>query len=1055
MHYNYDEWTHPDKTTLGSHGGSNLRSGTPHKGIAKLARLCISPSAGKITLILGMLLVAFWFAQHATAGSPQEKILLAQKLRAQGLPELALELLESEAKRGQLSPAMELERARAYRDFALKAGGNLGLTLLETERKDLAASTARGESQPIRPLLEFEQARMEAARGRLLLRQWQYAEPERRPTFKLREARRVLRSAGESLAACQEALTGVAAAQNGQPGFPDLPPLLAMERGRNALEQAISYPELDNARRRGDLLKKSIEFFDGVARAGSRQPAAWEASAWIYRCQLENDDAKEAARIYAEINNSREPASAAGKRLARAFRLLWVAHEQDPRTQATFQTECEDWLRQYPDAVEGEEGRALCRALADSYQAQASATSRKPPISARTRELLEKAARLYASLDQPNFAEADLARGRRIQVFTMIHPDAGLLDPGKVRDVVEGWMRAQLLLGQLHDEAEKLTPERRRARYRELKKILETALSLSNAMDFPRESMECKGLLVYVLWMLGDPVASADLGESLARQYPHAAPAAQGGILALQALAAQMGADESKPDAAKKHEMLLARFTGLARFLEDNNRGRPEADTVRHLASALLGREKRYLEALAKVEAASDAYADLPRLLYQGARLAQQADAEQTQVLAGASSFKARGLRLLERVPSLASARSPGEASTLLASRRLLAEFYFKENSLDKLKGLADATASEMEELDDASKASLGSTALSFLLFARCASAQEALKKGQVHEARMALAPLITFVKDPAHSPQLVQTKEREPAILKTFLDLAIRAAVLDDDPDQGKELVEFLTSQFPESPLDLLGGTLRALSDHLAALRQQGPSSHNRLDRTRADIKALLDRIYQQQGKDPRADGLLFLAESYAGLDEFPRARELAARIQAPGGDPAGNQRTEQIYRAARLLLLKLSRQQKDFKATEAILDELGRTSWAAGSLDVKRERLFLLQDQEKFAGKQGAILGWNSLMMQLQPRLGDPRIKEEYFDCYYQLTYCILRDALASPDAQRKKKQLRLAANYILKLEKQPDPAVNSCKKKLQELLAQSEPLREQYDALKKEER
>ena len=78
---------------------------------------------------------------------------------------------------------------------------------------------------------------------------------------------------------------------------------------------------------------------------------------------------------------------------------------------------------------------------------------------------------------------------------------------------------------------------------------------------------------------------------------------------------------------------------------------------------------------------------------------------------------------------------------------------------------------------------------------------------------------------------------------------------------------------------------------------------------------------------------------------------------------------------------------------------------------------------------------------------------MREIYFDGYYQLTYCIYRNALEQKDAKTKAKDLKLAANYILKLEGQPDPAADLCKSRLRTLLSEANPLREQFDSLKKE--
>ena len=75
-------------------------------------------------------------------------------------------------------------------------------------------------------------------------------------------------------------------------------------------------------------------------------------------------------------------------------------------------------------------------------------------------------------------------------------------------------------------------------------------------------------------------------------------------------------------------------------------------------------------------------------------------------------------------------------------------------------------------------------------------------------------------------------------------------------------------------------------------------------------------------------------------------------------------------------------------------------------------------------------------------------------YFDGYYQLTFCIYQNAVTHSDATARQKDLRLAANYILKLESQADPAAEPCKKRFVELLAEAMPLREEYESLKKAE-
>jgi hypothetical protein len=91
---------------------------------------------------------------------------------------------------------------------------------------------------------------------------------------------------------------------------------------------------------------------------------------------------------------------------------------------------------------------------------------------------------------------------------------------------------------------------------------------------------------------------------------------------------------------------------------------------------------------------------------------------------------------------------------------------------------------------------------------------------------------------------------------------------------------------------------------------------------------------------------------------------------------------------------------------------------------------------------------------MLGLKPKLADNRTKEQYFDCYYHLTLCFYRHAQKLTDPKQRQKYLRVAANYVVQLEKQQDAATETCKKRFQELLEQEAPLKTEYEELKKGE-
>ena len=100
----------------------------------------------------------------------------------------------------------------------------------------------------------------------------------------------------------------------------------------------------------------------------------------------------------------------------------------------------------------------------------------------------------------------------------------------------------------------------------------------------------------------------------------------------------------------------------------------------------------------------------------------------------------------------------------------------------------------------------------------------------------------------------------------------------------------------------------------------------------------------------------------------------------------------------------------------------------------------------------RAGAIHEWNKLMQTMRPKLGDNKIKEQYYDCYYHMAYCLYKNALKMPVAKTRTHNIRVAANWIFKLEAKQDAAADICKKRFQELLEQETALKEQYNDLKK---
>jgi hypothetical protein len=1018
---------------------------------------CARDSAGQPSFVRAMRLFLLTvaactgFAAPARAQTPQDDLLFARNLRAHYLPDLAAAFLENPPSpaAGSWRAAIAIERARARREYALKTGGSLALMLCDSARREHQASLQGADAKPLEQLIRFELARLAAAEGHLLLER-QARGSGKQSAIDMKSTRAKLGEAAQLLKDCAAPTNAdnasFLAADEG-----DFAGHLALERGRTAVDLALANGSTDRATERGAALRQAIAEFDGLARSNHNNPLAWEAMAWLYRCHLDNDDAKASKKVLTDVNATKNKAAENGKRLIKVLRLLWLIRENDIRTQTSIQAECEDWLKQYPEAYDSDEGWQLRSFLARAAFAQTAAATTKAPVTGKTREAFERAWRLCSDVDLPERDEAGLARKRRLQIAKVLYPDLSTPGPEKIGSPVEGWLRAQLAFADIQSAPADTTPEARRARWLELRGLLEKVLAMPAMHRFPREAVENKQLLTYCLYMSGEMSLAADEGEALARTHPHDLAAAQAGNLALQALATLMAKTPAPGAEAAKAAPLRTRFNSLAEFMLHAWADRPQVDTTRHLYCLLLAREKRFAAALDQIDALSAGYAELPRALYQGATLALEARNENASPPANAAPYRDRAVRFLERIPRASTGNDAKSLQTIFAAKRLLAELYLQAKQWPELDRVVDETVAGFQDLDENNKAGFRAPLLALQLFAKSIAADRACQGGRFHEGRQTLAPAVATVRDPANAPILEELKQREPVVLSRFLDLSIRTAVLDDDPAAAKEQLELLTRLFPDNPLDLVGATMQALSEQIGSLRKQGEPAKALLEKTTANVAIFLDSLAEQQKLNARPESLLFLAESFASIDEFAKAGAFASRIEAPTAE--NDARGQQVYRSARVLVLRSLRRQKNWKQAEALLDTLLATPWGPNSLDLKKERLFLLQDQEKFAGKQGAILGWNSFMMQLQPRLQDNRIKELYFEGYYQLTYCIYRNALAQSDAKAKQKDLRLAANYILKLENQPDPAAEPCKKRLRELLAEALPLREQYESLKKE--
>jgi hypothetical protein len=97
-------------------------------------------------------------------------------------------------------------------------------------------------------------------------------------------------------------------------------------------------------------------------------------------------------------------------------------------------------------------------------------------------------------------------------------------------------------------------------------------------------------------------------------------------------------------------------------------------------------------------------------------------------------------------------------------------------------------------------------------------------------------------------------------------------------------------------------------------------------------------------------------------------------------------------------------------------------------------------------------AAVGWNQLINQLQKLKNDARLKDHYFECYFQLVNSLVQAALL-PNATKKDDYLRQAAKLIIDLEASaPDFGGKTSKDRFDDLLKNTADLKLAYEQMKK---
>jgi hypothetical protein len=1013
-------------------------------------------------------------ARHLPAEEPPH-LEFVRALRARGMADLALEYLQSKSKNPppDLAAVLPLELAKTRLELAAtRPDPSSRLAEQNQAKAEFEQFVQKNPKHPLAAEANLQIARIEALQGKALYSKARREEAKELQHAEMVRARSQFEKAGNQLQAAANQIDAQLATYAGQTtaeAEADKQSLsqarlqAELEIGINLLEQAQTYTEPSEAPKRAELFKKAIDLLDKLSKRDAKSPICWLARAWLGRCHQENEDPKTARNVYKDlIEESAEEAQPA-RRLARYFRMQTMQGEADAKKNlADIRKAGEEWLELYPNFLNTPEGYGVRFEVANAYLRQAMLAPKQSP---QARSLHERAQQLLQGLEQTENDYTTLARELRMQSILTFSQERTRGDVSKLKDFDECYLTAQLEVARMHEEAkdkkhqgEELEAQRKQ-HFKKIVEALNRGLDLADGKTAAETMNDARYLLTYAYLTTNDYYRAAVCGEDLVRTEVKFLNAPMAGAYAVQSYAFLLGQQEEAGASSEDLEAIRDRLRKLATYIEQSWPSSQAADTARHLLGWVLTSEKKYAEAVAVLERINPDYPDLTRAMFQLAEAALQAQKDEgSKPVPGKASYQDRAMAALLRIRDLDARADAGTANAYIASKLILAGMYYSSKQFDKMEGLTDALQKKLDELDPKISAEHRTAVLIRALYAKLGRAEAESTAGHYAKVRELLDPLVNQAKDPARAAELAQLKEKDPQLLRAVLGLDLRASVQDHQMDRGREILDLLQHTFPDNSLDILVQFVKQLNAQIQQLRSQGATAEAQLDKTVKSFSEFLDILAKQQEKSPKPELLLFLAQSYSTLDDHARAADLASQIAEPkpaDGKKEVDPKQLQLYYLGRILYLRELRLNREFDKAEIVLKEILASKWGEHNLEAQKERILILEDQEKYMlpNKQGAIPEWNKLMQGLRMKLTDNRIKEQYFDCYYHLTYCIYKHAsLKITDPKNKQKYLRVAANYVLKLEEQQDAAAEACKKRFEELLEKEPTLKAEYEELKK---
>lgn len=653
---------------------------------------------------------------------------------------------------------------------------------------------------------------------------------------------------------------------------------------------------------------------------------------------------------------------------------------------------------------------------------------------------------------------------------------------------------------------------RRKQHLQNAEDLIAHALGLAARPDSKvkdKDVVEAKSTLCFIMMENGDLERAAVIGEHVAYASPNVAGAAKAATYALQAYAQLISGGPQKGLPQEIVDADRARFKKLVEYMENTWPNDSSTDAARHLYGTNLFSDKNYREAekvLSRIRKEYTPASAKVSARYWQARAAQEVlkDSKEDKEK---DYYQKAAIAALRDVPDLQGAVPPDVAQIYVAAKLQLGGILYDAKQWKELEDLSSKLVASIPQLklDDDVKESMKHTAEALSAYAKFGRANAELAAGQPAKAiEMVDSVMPTIAKqlktardkvneirkpygnleqkaeeaakegkdlndaDKAKLAELsekigpyLQTLQRDGSLYRSLLLVSIRGSIMLGNKPRARLEVESLNKVAAEDRVAVheyykqLVGDIRMQIKDLTAKNEK-----DKLDKLVSSFVSFLDELV---AKSPKLDNamIFFLAYSYSSLDrpeEHIKAANLVGKIPEPKAQPPMklDPKEEATWKFARLMYARELRLGKKFPEARKVLDEIFARDWGKG-FDVRKEIAETWEDEEKYGA---AAKEWSAIIGSFGPKpdFANAKTKENYFEARYNYIYCLYMFAKNLNDpklAAKKPEYIKRSATLILQLESTPpgDMGGEQFKKRYDELLRKEEPLRKDYEALKKE--